>query len=364
MSVDLFYQGLIVDTVTPPGSVLRRRRVGVPQLDGAAGQAWQIVYASRSAFNAPIAASAIVIAPEHTESPSAALVYLPPFHGLGGTGNAPSQRLAAGTSASTEEIGAALARGWVVVVPDGHGMGLRGLGPARFPARLSGARAALDAVRTLERLPDVAWPALPALAWGYADGGRTAVAVAEHQPRYAPEIDLRGIAAGAVVADLAALARYHSQGPGSGLAVAAMIGLSRAYSHIPLRHVLSAPGYSAFEDAAVLSAEEIRAKFAAPLSYWCISGDPWTDKMWGFVLASERMAREELPRVPVHLYHGVDDQVVPADQARGLVRAYRMRGVEPIWREYPSGHGRAAVLGRAEALAHLDRFLHQAPTST
>ncbi|TQM32671.1 lipase family protein [Nocardia bhagyanarayanae] len=358
---DEFYRGPILDYEIRRGELLRRRRVRVPQLDGGVAEAWQIVYASRSAFGAAIAASGIVIAPDQKQTPTAILVYCPAFHGLGGTENAPSQRLAAGTALDTEAIGAALERGWVVVVPDGQGMGLTGLGPMRFLARAAGARAALDAIRAVGGLQDVDWPPLPALAWGYADGGRTAVSVAEHRTRYAPEVDLRGVAAGAVVSDLRDLVQTHDGGPWSGLGLAGMVGLSRAYSHLPLRHILSAAGYEAVEAAEHLGVEDIRRSFPAPLDHWCVRPDPWNDPLWRYVLESERTAHESAPQVPVHLYHGTEDVLVPITQGRNLFGAYRAMAVDLSWREYTTGHARAARAGQPEALAQLEAFLHRKP---
>ncbi|MGY2093485.1 lipase family protein [Nocardia gipuzkoensis] len=45
------------------------------------------------------------------------------------------------------------------------------------------------------------------LVWGYADGARAAVWAGGLAPGYAPELDLRGIAAGAVVTDPGQLLR-------------------------------------------------------------------------------------------------------------------------------------------------------------
>ncbi|MEV4237068.1 lipase family protein [Nocardia sp. NPDC049737] len=363
-TVDDFYRSPALDFTPYPGEILRRRAVATPGLHGA-NRAWQLVYASRTGLRAPIPASGIVITPDIAElaGPSPILLYCPVFHGLGGR-CAPSQLLAGeGTEPETGFIATALERGWTVAVPDGLGLGMTGLGPHHFLAGGAAAHAVLDLARAARALPELGAAQAPCVAWGYADGGRAAIWAAEQHPVYAPELDLRGVAAGAVVADPSALIGEIDGGPWAGLAVAGLIGLSRAYPHLPMRHLLTDEGHATIERAQELDAAELLLAYRnTALGPWCERQDPWNDPMWRYALANETSGRVA-PQVPVHLYHGIEDVLVPVAMGRHLFAEYRTHGVDLSWREYASSHIGAATDGAAEAVARLANYLLRRPAA-
>ncbi|MFI7189967.1 lipase family protein [Nocardia nova] len=360
-----FYTPPILTRSCLPGDLLRMRPTFVPQLAHAAA-AWQILYVSSNSRDEVITASGTVILPDtntvdrDTASiPGALLVYYPAFHGLGG--RAPSQMLAVGDESDSTEISAALEQGWAVAVPDGAGLGVIGLGPHTFLAARAGGQIVLDLARAAQCVPELDTDervvcSMPVLAWGYADGGRAVAAAGELHRRYAPEIDLRGICAGAVASDLAAIAPAVSSGPWAPLGLAALIGLSRAYPHLRLRHVLNEEGQRAISEAETLTGIELFEKYPQPLSHWCVRPDPWNDLMWRFVLASECLAHNA-PSVPLHLYHGHTDRVIPVRAGLRTLIAYRQRGSEVTWREYDSGHGGTALAAIADVVARLAQYL-------
>lgn len=132
---DEFYRAPDVDAYSLPGKLLRRRSVPTPSLPGA-HRAWQLVYATRTSRKAPIPASGIVIAagPISTTDKAPILLYCPVFRGLGGAAAASQLLTRDESEPETEFISSALERGWTVAVPDGQGMGLRGLGAHPFLA--------------------------------------------------------------------------------------------------------------------------------------------------------------------------------------------------------------------------------------
>ncbi len=358
-----FYDAPILDRGRRPGDLVRVRPVFVPQLIGAAG-AWQIIYVSTNSRAELIPVSGIVLIPEAVAAPGATaiLVYCPGFRGLGG-GCAPSQLLAVGAEPDTAGIEAALGRGWVVAVPDGEGLGVTGHGPHTFLAARGGGRVVLDLARAVYRGANLDVPVAPVLAWGYADGGRAVAASGELHPWYAPEVDLRGIGAGAVASDLAALAPAFSGGVGAVLGLAGLIGLSRAYDQLPLRHVLTEDGVRVVAEAEHLTGTELLQRFPQPLAHWCRRADPWNDPWWRRVLALETLAHTK-PVVPLHLYHGSADVIVPVQAGRRALIAYRQRGAEVSWREYDAGHLDTAGAATADVLARLGEDITRRPPDT
>ncbi|MFF0492924.1 lipase family protein [Nocardia sp. NPDC004068] len=357
---------MITDFYDPPslegfrhGDLIRARPVFVPQLTAAAG-AFQILYVSTNSRSELIPVSGIVVIPEEYAAPgtNALLLFSPGFRGLGGA-EVPSRLLVTGNEPADSVAGieAALRRGWVVAVPDGEGLGVWGTGPHTFLAARAAARVTLDLACAVYRSADLDTPVAPCVAWGYADGGRAVAAAGEMHPWYAPELDLRGVAAGAVVSDLGALAPLINRGgPAAGLGLAAVVGLARAYEQLPLRHVLTEEGALAAAEAARLPSSELLREFPQPLSHWCRRLDPWNDVWWRRVLALETLAHVGLA-MPLHLYHGTRDDLVPVRAGQRALIAYRQRGTTVTWREYDAGHRATAVAAIGDVLARLGEDL-------
>ncbi|MBB5916879.1 hypothetical protein BJY24_005791 [Nocardia transvalensis] len=352
---------LYLDDARRPGDLLALHKVGLPQLPQAV-YAWHIAYVSTNSYDRPIAVSGTVLAPAAATAGAAPmLVYCPSFHGLGGP-CAPSQLLMAGDEPEAARLGAALARGWTVAVPDGEGLGIFGTGPHTFLASRAAGHVALDMARATRRLPDLDASDSPIGVWGYADGGRAAIAAGELCAEYAPELDLRAVAAGAVVSDPGELAPRLDGGPWSGLVFAGLIGLRCAHGHIPVHHVLTVDGLRTIGAAESATASQLYEQYRRAVGHWCERDDPWNDPLWRLVFARERGGLGG-PTVPVHLYHGTRDGLVPVDQGRRLYEDYRALGADVHWRDYPTGHFAAASAGTVDALDFLSAALGHPATA-
>ncbi len=344
--VDAFYDHTPLGIDGDSGRVLRVREVEVPHLAGV-GRAWQLVYTSSTILGIPVPASGIVLEPKARTDNGATrppvVVYCPTFHGLGGR-CAPSRLLVDGAEPDASSIAAALAQEWTVAIPDGIGLGISGAGPQHFLAARASAHAVLDLAHAVSQPSVGSRVSTPVALWGYADGGRAVCAAAEYQPAYAPELDLRAVAAGAVIRDPGALVARLDGGPWSGMAFAGMVGLMRAYAYLPLDHLLTDDGVRAVATAEGLDFAGLLVEFLAPLGTWCERRDPWNDPVWRYVLANEVLGAFT-PLVPVHLYHGLLDGLVPVAAGRELFAEYTSRGVAVSWSEYDVTHLGAADLG-------------------
>ncbi|WP_280258130.1 lipase family protein [Nocardia wallacei] len=350
-----------VDFYTPPaltrkhrlGEILRLRPTATPNLPGA-GAAWQILYVSRDTHGDRIPVSGTVIAPDSAGDLGAGpvLVYYPSFHGLGGA-CAPSQLLAAGTEPDAEQISAALTRGWPVAVADGEGLGVLGHGPHTFLAGRAAGQVVLDLARAAVRIPALHAVGAPILVWGYADGGRAACWAGGLQPRYAPELDLRAVAAGAVVTEPGPFLRHIDASRWPALGLAGLLGLSHAHRHLTLRHVFTATARLLLTDAETASRTQLCERYQHTLAAWCDRPDPWDDPVWRHVLALELVKASGTPAVPVHLYHGTGDAVVPIEFGRRLADDLRSRGTRVEWQTYNANHFRTARTAIEDVLAAL-----------
>lgn len=357
-----FYSPPALDRCHRPGDILRLRPA--PAVSGS-DRAWQILYVSRDSYDRPIPVSGTVITPDTTTADlgGAVLVYYPSFHGLGGA-CAPSQLLATGAEPDSAQIRAALARGFTVAVVDGEGLGVIGQGPHTFLAGRAAGQVMLDLARAATRIPALNATNAPVVFWGYGDGGRAAVWAGNVQPLCAPELDVRGIAAGAVVTDPGQILRSVNQGAWAGLGLAALIGLSHAHRHVPLRHIFTEDTHrSLLAEAEASNRVQFCDKWRHPVGVWCERPDVWNDPLWQHVFAHEVTSVSLVPGAPVHFYHGSTDAIVPVAFGRSLAHDFRANGARVGWREYDGDHCRTARAAIGDVLDHLTDDLTRPPRS-
>lgn len=209
--VDAFY--------SPPDSVPAEhgRLIRVAPYDGAAppnGEVQRILYTTRDALGRPAVASALVIAPK--ESRAGARPVVAWNHGTTGVarGCAPSLRADAATRWAIPALEDALDRGWVVVATDYAGQGAPGVFP--YLIGKGEARSTLDGVLAAQEVEGLAL-APELVVWGHSQGGHAALWAAQEAAAYAPQLDVRGVAALAPVTDPLALARELRSGDADAL---------------------------------------------------------------------------------------------------------------------------------------------------
>lgn len=174
----------------------------------------RILYTTRDALGQPAVASALVIVPE--ERPAGARPVIAWNHGTTGVarGCAPSLRDASATKWAIPALDDALAKGWIVVASDYSGQGAPGVFP--YLIGRGEARSSLDAVLAARELEgSILSPRT--VAWGHSQGGHAALWMSQIAEDYAPQLDIRGTAVLAPVADPLALADEMMSGDGDAL---------------------------------------------------------------------------------------------------------------------------------------------------
>jgi len=227
-----------------------------------------------------------------------------------------------------------LDRGWAVAVTDYEKLGTPG--DHTYVVKNAEAYAVLDIVRAAQRLPGSGVAAnAPVAIMGYSQGGQAAAAAAELEATYAPELNVRGVAAGGVPSDLAKLGDYLN---GSGnlffsfLAFAA-VGLDSAYSELNLETYLNQAGtdlMAAGRNSCLIDGLFLGAgKRITDLTHT----NPLASPQWQARLAEQKLGNVG-PQVPVYLYHGVLDEIIPYDQGTSLRTAWCGRGTRVQWADY------------------------------
>ncbi|KAF5212011.1 hypothetical protein E0198_001560 [Clavispora lusitaniae] len=273
-------------------------------------------------------------------------------------------------------IGAALSKGWYVVAPDYEGL------HGAFTAGIQSGQATLDSIRAVlhsKSTTGVNEDAKVAL-WGYSGGTIATGWAAQLQPRYAPELkgQLIGAAVGGLVTNITLTAVATDGTPFAGLIPNCIHGLMQEYPELdsfirtsqlnPLRA-------HAFEDAADNCL--LNSVLRYPFHNFFGGIAPYFTKGWDFfheelpkkLLAQNTLALKKddgIPQIPLFIYHGTPDEVVPFPGAERLYDNYCEWGIGSLeFAESTStGHLAEVAEGSGAAIKWLqDRYEGVAPVS-
>jgi pimeloyl-ACP methyl ester carboxylesterase len=210
--------------------------------------------------------------------------------------------------------------------------GLGTPGTHTYMVREAQAHAVLDMVRAAQRLPGTGLPSDgPVLLAGYSQGGGATAAAVELAPSYAPDLEVRGAVAGAVPADLGAVAAHLDGSLFSAFALYAVAGQAAAYG-VDLDDYLNARGLSVIEAVRGECVAESIALHAFTVSTTLTKdGRDLTElartEPFRSIVADQRIGRLT-PAVPVLVTHSVLDDVIPYAVGKGLARDWCARGAD------------------------------------
>lgn len=320
----------------------------------------RIMYRSTDTADRPIAVTGTVLTPRGPWIGRGERPIIGYAVGTQGIGDqcAPSRQLAAGTEYEGAFLSGLLVRGYGVVVTDYEGLGTPGV--HTYTNRASQAHAVLDSVRAAQRLEGSGLPGDgPILLSGYSQGGGASAAAAELASAYAPELDLLGAYAGAVPADLAAVAGPLDGGLYSGFLLYALNGLDAAYPELDFAAVLNDRGDQILAESAQQCVVETIARYPFTRSADLTEdGRPLTDYLDEEPYAS-RVAEQQIglrtPEAPVLVVHSLLDDIVPYEQDRTMARSWCEQGATVRFStQLTPTHVGAAVTAFPEAFAFLE----------
>ncbi|MEU7043974.1 lipase family protein [Streptomyces varsoviensis] len=326
-----------------------------------ATRAWHIEYRSTTAKGAPNTVSGTVIVPADGRTrPRPLVTYAVGTVGLADS-CAPSAGFPRGTTVEAGLIQLLTMRGWAVAVTDYEGLGTPGdhtytVGPAE-------GRAVLDAARAAQRLPGAGLSeATPVGIMGYSQGGQAAGWAAELHAGYAPELRVKGTAAGGVPADLLAVAAHHHGSTGAGAVLMSAIGQNAAFPELRLDTYLNERGrrYADFMKRNCVAIDTASGLFRE-MSEVTVR-DPLRQPDWIRALHASDLGTRA-PDRPVYLYHGTADHLIPYAIGERLRADWCARRATLAWRPIPLGeHVMGAIAGSVPAADWLaDRFAGRPP---
>jgi pimeloyl-ACP methyl ester carboxylesterase len=304
--------------------------------------AWQIMYQSENATGEVIAVSGTILVPTRSWSDSyrPIIVYSPGTRGLGDA-CAPSYTMTQGYDYQAEIIVSILKRGWAVVISDYEGLGTPGdhtymIGPSQ-------GRVTLDMVRAAQRLPQAGLSTdAPVVLMGYSQGGGAGGWASELASIYAPEVNIIASVLGGVPADLEATGRFLDGTIFVGFALMASVGLDAAYEEIDLTQELNQDGLdllSRSKSMCLVSLEDMGTKIGSPFSKFTdyAKSNPVDNPVWQHIMAKSKLGNKK-PGMPIYLYHGVLDRIVPYEPAEELRNDWCDQGAVVEWHSLLEGH--------------------------
>jgi hypothetical protein len=347
-----------------PGALLRSRSVTVLGLTSLASvKAYQLLYRTTDATGHPVATVTTLMLPTLPAPGPRKLVSYHTAEDSLTTRCAPSYtlRTGGGTTQSVESalITPLLAHGWDVVVPDYQGP------RSEWAVGAMAGHAALDSVRAAEQFRPAGLDGhrTPVGMMGYSGDSIPTAWANSMAEDYAPELNLVGVAAGGIPADVKQSLPTIDGSPFFG-AIAVTIAFDRAYPSLELDSLLTERGKDFAEQAAHDAYGCAGAITAAPFGRL----DQYTRYRDTSALLDVPRVRRTMDRIsllgrarqkaPAYFYNAIHDELIVISQVDDLVKENCADGATIQYvRDPVGGHITGAGAYAAPAINYLaDRF--------
>jgi pimeloyl-ACP methyl ester carboxylesterase len=319
--------------VTTPGDIIWARPFNGPT----GSQGYVVLYVSTTVDNTPVAVSGVIIVPGAgaPAAPPEGRTVLTWGHGTTGLGEscAPSKQYPSGQIAEELLAQVAVGKGYIYAATDYQGLGTPGEQP--YVVGLSEGRNVLDIATAAEHLAGSGATATSkVLIWGHSQGGGAAAFAAELTPTYTPGLNVVGAMVGAPATDLPAIAAANDGGPYFGFAFMAAVGFKAAYPNLSYDAFLNDAGKQAVAGIVTECSDQILKDFAGKHGSDYEIAAPWETPGWKEAFAANEGGQLKTP-VPIFIYQGDNDQIVPVAVSATLLQKYCALGVTASRKTYP-----------------------------
>jgi len=344
-----------------PGDIIRSEDLATPASFPTGGTLSRILYRSTNTQGDPIAVSGLLYRPGASAGVTGPRPIVAIAHPTSGLADAcaPSVQIvpAGGGSARGDQlvsvllpVVAAQLPQAVLVMTDYEGLGTPGDHP--FVMGISEAHGVLDSIRAAQRFDGAGTSAKsPAVVWGHSQGGEAALVSADLAGTYAPDANVVGVAAGSP-ADPAHFGVALQAGPSKGYVLMAGAGLKAAYPSVDLSRLFTPAGLAGV-DLAAHSCTETIAKYKDTDPATLFKGDATTLEPFKDLLMENSPAAQRSV-VPIFLYHGEADPLIPVQTSKVILDQYCHLGSTVLRKTYPGGDHFTVVL---LALTDIEHYL-------
>jgi len=328
-------------------------------------KAWQVKYLSTDTKGAKTANIATIIQPylQPAKDKRKLVSYQTAYDGLDAD-CAPSYAFATGINPPFYEEAAMLPlllAGHTVVSADYEGP------QYQWAAGINSGHGVLDGIRAAQGFAPAGLngAATPTAMWGYSGGALASQWANELAADYAPELNIVGVAAGGVPADIEAIARAIDGTALSGVYFGATVGLSRAYPEIDIDALLNDRGEAAFETLGRQCIAEFTVSYAFQHMRDYVTVPELLDVPIIRDVIAENTMGQRLPDAPTYVYQGTHDELAITPPVDELVATYCGMGAKVKYVKILGEHITTAGTGVPGALAYVNDRLNgkAAPSS-
>lgn len=295
-----------------PGTILKTEPLTIAGLHGSM---YRVMYLSTSVKGDPIAVTGLLTVPDGS-APADGWPIVTWAHGTTGLADACTPSLK--PEEFTTFANALLDAGYLVTASDFEGLGTPGRHP--YIAGHSEAYGTLDIVKAAQVFPDIN-ASRNYVIWGHSQGGHAAMFAGHDAEDYAPDLELKGVVAGAPPSQLLLINAALQQSPFKSYIAMAAAGLNAAYgdTEAPLDKVLTADGLAFLANVDTMCAGDLH-KAATGIDFTKLQlADPATVPAWNELLKNNDPASFTSPIPdPLLIIHGGNDEQIPVVSSAAL----------------------------------------------
>jgi len=287
------------------GTLLKSQKVAAPSVDGTV---YRVMYVSETVSGQATAVTGLVVVPK-TAAPKSGYPVISWGHGTNGMTDecAPSLE----PSKIDSLANGLLANNWVITASDYQGEGTPGLHP--YLAGVVAAQNTIDIVRAAEQLPSVD-VSKNYVVWGHSQGGQTAMYAHNIAPKYAPELNLKGVVAGAPPSQFDLIYDYLKTSKYRYYLLMSAGGLNAAYGDkaAPLDKVLTPEGIALLDELDKGCSDYLSKTLGAVSIDETNLANPFDVPEWKkLFLANDPKNFTSTNDIPLLIIHGGADEQIP-----------------------------------------------------
>ena len=294
-----------VQVPSAPGTLVKSQLVAS---DGIHGHVYRVLYVSESIYGKPTLVTGLVMVPD-TPPPSGGYPVVSWGHGTNGMADQCAPSLVPAQAVPLQNQ--LLDRGWVVTASDYQGEGTPGLLP--YLVGVVAARNTIDIVRAAGHLA-AAHTSKNYVVWGHSEGGQTAMFGLDIGNSYAPDLDLKGVVAGAPPSQFQDIYTFLKTSPFRYYLFMAGAGFNAAYGNAaaPLNQVITAKGISLLPVLSKGCSDYIAKETNGYPLAEIVKTDPFTVPAWKKLLVANDPGNFTTPSsAPLLIIQGGADEQIP-----------------------------------------------------
>jgi pimeloyl-ACP methyl ester carboxylesterase len=350
-----------------PGTVLRYRALPASAVAAEVKEGWQIMYRSTNSKDQAVAMVTTLLVPKTVSTSGKKLVSYQSFYDSLTLNCSPSGLTLSGKLFDKTFYKNALTSGYYVTLADYEGL------ESQWIAAANTGHGVLDSIRAVQNFSKSGLDAsTPVGMYGYSGGGFATMWAAELAESYAPELNILGAAAGGLPVNPINVAKKVDGKLFAGAYLGAVVGLSRAYPEIDIDQYANAAGKAMVADAGTRclggtasGQPELLTKYAFKKGATYLKDPNFLDLPEMQAIGAENTMGQNMPKMPVFIWQGTADELMPITDADNLIQSYCAGGVKV---QYKRMTGTDHVLGALQLSAGLtylkDRFAGKAASTT